>query len=66
MPQEWGKQRRAVRGMIVRWQQDLDRLESLFGAYGVDDYSPGAEIQRNLGTAVAHAAGFLNMNNPNA
>jgi hypothetical protein len=55
------EKKRSVRGMAARWQTDLNRLEQLFGSFDADDYSPGAEMQRNLGTAIAHAHMFLNL-----
>lgn len=54
------EKRRAVRAMVDRWRRDEDRLSRLFGGYDEDDYSDGAEMQRNLSTAVAYAYGFLN------
>lgn len=45
--------------MLRRWQSDLKRLEALFDVYDGDDYSNGAEMQRNLGTAIECARGFL-------
>lgn len=51
---------RAVNAMYRNWQKDLRRLEGLFGRYDHDDFSDDAEMQRNLGTAVTHAARFLN------
>ena len=51
--------KRAVRGIVIRWEKDLERLTSLFGDYSEENYDDGAEMQRNLGTAIAHALRFL-------
>lgn len=48
---------RIVEAMGRRWQRDLDRLHELFGPYDEDDFSDGAEIQRNLGTAIFYTCG---------
>jgi hypothetical protein len=58
------EKRRAVNAMYRNWQKDLRRLERLFSGYGTDDYSDGAEMQRNLGTAVVYAARFLDRYDP--
>ena len=53
------RQRWAVRAMLKRWSSDLERLEALFGGYGPNHFSPGAEMQRNLGTAIENAREFM-------
>lgn len=57
---------RAVNAMYRGWKKDLRRLESLFGRYDHEDFSDGAEMQRNLGTAVAFAVQFLSKHAPGA
>jgi hypothetical protein len=53
------EKRRAVRSMLDRWERDVARLEKLFGEYDHNDFTDGAEMQRNLETAAAYARGFL-------
>lgn len=53
------EQRRSVRAMFNRWNADLTRLQKLFGAYDENDFSDGAEMQRNLGSAIEAARGLL-------
>lgn len=56
--------RRALEAMYFRWKLDQARLEQLFGDYGEDDYSDGAEIQRNLGTAIEYASRYVTKHKP--
>jgi hypothetical protein len=53
------KKRVSVRAMQTRWKRDLARLEKLFGDYDENDFTDGAEMQRNLGTALTYANSFL-------
>jgi hypothetical protein len=55
--------RRAVRAMLQRWKRDEQRLADLFGEDN-PEFSDEAEIQRNLGSAIAYAAGLLNHLSP--
>lgn len=53
------KRRRLVRSLLSRWRKDLVTLENEFGPYDQDNYTDGAEMQRNLGTASVYAEGEL-------
>ena len=55
--------RRAVREMLQRWKRDEKRLANLFGEDN-PEFSDEAKIQRNLGSAIAYAAGLLNRLSP--
>jgi hypothetical protein len=53
------EKRRVVLAMLRRWERDVERLEKLFGSYDENDFTDGAEMQRNLDTAAGYARGFL-------
>lgn len=53
------RSRHVVRAMLARWKADEKRLEELFGPYDHNDFSDGAEMQRNLGSAIGAACGYL-------
>jgi hypothetical protein len=51
--------KRATRVMKRRWEADLARLEQIFGPYGPGGFTDGAEMQRNLGSAICAAQSLL-------
>lgn len=54
------KKPEAIVRMVARWMDDERLLAALFGPYSEDDFSDGAEMQRNLSTAIAYGNGLLN------
>lgn len=49
------KERVTTRALLKGWKKDLEVLEAVFGPYGEDAFTPGAEMQRNLGTCITSA-----------
>jgi ferric iron reductase protein FhuF len=58
-PLHKSRNQRAVAAMLIRWQRDLLRLQTLLGEYSQNEFSDTNEIQRNLDTAIAYAKRYI-------